>query len=266
MSYKLLLASKLLLGLVLSTCTSFSGSAIAQVKVSPLIIEAKAERGQAKDIISITNNSDKPSRVRVYAEPFTYSRNTGFKTLPPKSPNDLTPYLQFSPRELNIEPGQTRKVRVISRLAPNLPDGEYRAVVFNESLNQSNNGDKGVNIATVIGVTLYVKKGNIAPKLAVDSASFEPIKKKIKLLVKNQGKASAISDINWTLKLAGKVISKGIVDDAVLIAEGERNFELKFADENERNLTSGIYQLSGELVWGQNSKNKQTFNVNFTIK
>jgi P pilus assembly chaperone PapD len=257
--------SKLVLGLSLSSFITFSSSAIAQVKVSPLIIEAKANRGQAQDIISITNNSNQPSRVRIYAEPFTYSRNSGFQTLPVKTPNDLTPYLQFSPRELTIQPGKTRKIRVISRLAPNLPDGEYRAVVFNESLNEANSGEKNVEIATVIGVTFYVTKGNVNPRLAVNSASFDQQKSKIQLLVSNQGKASAVTDVNWILRRGETVVAKGLIDDAALIAEGERNLGLTFADESKPNLTPGIYQLSGELLWGENGRNKQSFNVNLTI-
>lgn len=103
------------------------------MSVSPLVIEAKTERSEAKGIVTITNTSNAPSRVRIYAEPFTYHRDTGFQTLP-SSPNDLTPYLQFSPRELTIQPGESRRVRLIGNLAPNLPEGEYREVIFNEVL------------------------------------------------------------------------------------------------------------------------------------
>ncbi len=46
--------------------------------------------------------------------PFTYSKN-GFKELE-SSPNDLTPYLIFSPRELEIQPGKKRRIRVLTRL------------------------------------------------------------------------------------------------------------------------------------------------------
>ncbi len=53
----------------------------AQVSLSPLIIEQSAERGQSQSVITINNTSDQPFRARVYAEPFTYSRDDGFQVL-----------------------------------------------------------------------------------------------------------------------------------------------------------------------------------------
>ncbi|PAX45757.1 P pilus assembly protein, chaperone PapD, partial [Brunnivagina elsteri CCALA 953] len=88
---------------LLSTVILWAGTAQAQVSLSPMIIEAQSSRGQAKGIINITNNSDETFRARVYAESFTYDKEKGFQTIP-SSPNDLKPYLQFSPRELVVPP------------------------------------------------------------------------------------------------------------------------------------------------------------------
>ena len=52
-------------------------------------------------MINISNNSNKPYRARVSLSPFTYNQE-GLQVLQ-SSPNDLTPYLTFSPRELVIE-------------------------------------------------------------------------------------------------------------------------------------------------------------------
>lgn len=251
-------------GACLSTLLLFSAKASAQMSISPLVIEAKADRGQAQSIITITNTSQSPSRVRVYAEPFTYSRDAGFQTLK-STPTDLTPYLQFSPRELTIKPGESRRVRLIGRLAPNLPEGEYRAVVFNETLNDSKDsaGNK-VTLATRIGVTFYVHKGNLFPKLTVDSANFNPKQKQIQLLVRNSGKATARPSVNWTLRRGGNVVKTGKVDANAVVAESDRNFLLNYPAKE--NLDSGQYQLSGELVWGEdNNQSKLPFNLNLTI-
>ncbi len=45
----------------------FPCAAKAQMSVSPLVIEAKAERGQAQGMITISNTSKTPSRIRIYA-------------------------------------------------------------------------------------------------------------------------------------------------------------------------------------------------------
>lgn len=249
----------------LSTLLLSPNQASAQVSVSPLVIETKADRGQAQGMLTITNTSNAPSRVRIYAEPFTYNRDTGFQTLPANSPGDLTPYLQFSPREMTIQPGESRRVRLISRLAPNLADGEYRAVVFNETLTDSKDsaGNK-VSLVARIGVTFYVRKGNLASNLAVDNASFNTQQKQIQLLVHNSGKATVRPSLNWTLRRGETVVKNGQVDANAVVAGSDRQLLLNFPANNEPALAAGAYELSGNLVWGEDN-NKLPFKVNLTI-
>ncbi|NJL63417.1 MAG: P pilus assembly protein, chaperone PapD [Methylacidiphilales bacterium] len=259
----------------MSSFCFFPSQIKAQVRVSPTTIAAEAKRGQAQAIISVTNITDKPSRVRLYAEAFTYDRNLGFKTLPANSPNNLTPYLQFSPREFSIKPGETRRVRVIGRLAPNLLEGEYRAVVFNETLKESKD-EKGnrVNLITRVGIPIYVAKGKIASNLVADSASFDTNKNQVKLLVRNTGKASVGAEVNWTLRSKGNIVRTGKNDPTAVIAESDRNIVLntsppstssKSPTRNEASLAPGTYELTGELIWGKVDKKKQSFNLTVTI-
>lgn len=253
-------------GLALSTLLLFPSAAKAQVKVSPLVIEAKTERGQAQGLISVTNLGDTPSRVRVYAEPFTYNRDTGFQTLPKNSPNNLTPYLQFSPRELTIQPGQTRRVRVITRLAPNLPEGEYRAVVFNENLNEQRDSDNTkVNLLTRVGVTVYVAKGNVSPNLVINGAAFDPKQKRIQLQLRNTGKATIRPGIAWKIRRGETVVKTGELDSVSVIAESDRNIPINYPGKDDQALAPGTYQLSGELLWGENNQRKLPFNLSFTV-
>jgi hypothetical protein len=249
----------------LSALVLFPRVAQAQMSVSPLIIEATAERGQAQGMITIINTSNAPTRVRVYAEPFTYDRDKGFTTLP-SSPNDLTKYLQFSPRELTIQPGESRRVRLISRLAPGLEDGEYRAIVFNETLTEGrDSAGNSVGLVARIGVTFYVRKGNVAPLLNVKNASFNSERKQIQVLVNNSGQATAITGINWSLRQDGNVVKTGKVDASAVIATSDRYFFLTYPDQDQESLKPGEYQLSGDLFWGENSQNKVPFNVNVLV-
>lgn len=271
-------------GASLTALVLFTGAAKAQMSVSPMVIETKAERGQAQGMITITNTSNAPSRVRVYAEPFTYNRDTGFQTLTNSSPNNLTSYLQFSPREMTIKPGESRRVRLITRLAPNLPEGEYRAVVFNETLTESkDSAGNNVSLVARIGVTFYVRKGNLSPNLAVDSASFNPQQKQIQLLVRNSGKATALPSVNWRLRRGETVVKTGQVEANAVVAQSDRNLLLVSTSNrdskpcpdkniqqsvnkcNEPALAPGTYQLSGELVWGEDKKSKLPFNLNVTV-
>jgi P pilus assembly chaperone PapD len=253
-------------GWVLSTAILWGGATQAQVDISPLVIEVEANRGQSQGIINVSNSSDQPFRARLYAEPFTYSRDAGFQTLASSS-NDLTPYLQFSPRELVVPPGVTRRVRLITRLPPKLAAGEYRAVVFTENLEEvTDTSRNNVAIVTRVGVTVYVRQGNVSPKLVVDSASWNPEQKQIQLLIRNTGQASARPTVNWTLKRQGAVVETGNLEATGIVAQSDRNFLLKYPIEGQTAPAAGEYQLSGELVWGEDkNQSKLPFSVNLTI-
>ncbi len=250
---------------LLSTVVLWTGTAQAQVSLSPMIIEAQSSRGQAKGIINITNNSDETFRARVYAESFTYNKEKGFQTIP-SSPNDLKPYLQFSPRELVVPPKTTRKIRMSAILAPNMPNGEYRAVIFTEPLKQNTTTDskKITNrVITRVGGVFFVRKGDVRASLAAESARWNTNNKQLQLLVRNTGKASTYSSIKWSLKQGGTVVKTGESPSIGIVSESDRYFTLNtFKDALA--LAPGTYQLSGEMMWGEN-KNKQSFKLDLTV-
>lgn len=247
---------------LLSITLLWAGKSVAQVSISPLVIEVETKRGQAQGVINVGNETNEPFRARVYAEPFTYSRDQGFQTLGKGEKTDLTPYLQFSPRELNVPAGIERRIRFIVRLPPSLPLGEYRAVVFTENLKETiNQSGTRIGLSTRIGVTIYVRNGDLSPTLSVENASWNSEKKQIQMLVNNIGDASARPQVNWILKQKETVIKMGNLNATGIIAHSQRNFLLEYSD-----ITPGEYQLSGELIWskGQNQQ-KKSFNVNLTI-
>ncbi len=248
----------------LSSIPFLAEIAQAQIRYSPLIIETNAEQGQARGIIEITNAGKETFRGRIYAEPFTYNRN-GF--IPEKStPQDLTPFLTFSPREVVIEPGQTRRIRLVSQFLPSTPTGEYRAVIFTEGLEEvQTQGQYTVGIKPRFGITMYVRQGNVSPNLTVQSASFNPETKQITLLVSNKGTASIFPNTVWTLKQGSNTVATGESKDYTVIAGGERNIAIDFIGKDKK-VVAGEYELTGDLVWGDREKpQKVPFNVKLTI-
>lgn len=250
----------------LSAAFLLSSTALAQLGASPLIIEAETNRGQAQTMINVINSGDTPLRARIYTEPFTYDRDKGFQTLPSDT-NDLSPYLQFSPRELTIPPGVTRRVRLRAILAPSLPDGEYRTAVFAETLKESVNGSgKNVGVITRVATTVYIRKGDVSPNLTVDSAEFNANQKTIHLLVENIGDASVRLGANWQLKQGERIIQTGESVPTAIVAQSDRNLILNNHPESEPlALLPGNYQLTGELIWGDDNSNKLPFSVNLTV-
>lgn len=237
----------------------------AQIKISPLVIEKEARQGTARGVINITNTSNEAFRARVYTSPFTYNQN-GFEELKSSS-QDLSPYLTFSPRELLIQPGQTRQIRAISRFLPSSAKGEYRAVIFTEDLEeiQTKNGQQTIGVTPRMGVTVYVRHGDVTPNLKVESASYNPKTKKIALQVKNSGNATARPKINWNLKNSAGNIANGRENAYTVIAEGHRNLQIDLS-KNEKEIAAGNYKLAGELTWREGDNDKSLpFNVDLNI-
>ncbi|BAY82345.1 hypothetical protein NIES267_18240 [Calothrix parasitica NIES-267] len=249
-----------------------SGIAKANISISPMVVETEVKRGQAQGRITVSNTDAEDFRARVYTSPFTYDKETGFKTLS-ESPKDLTPYLQFSPRELQVGGSRKRNIRFIVRFPPSLPDGEYRTMIFTENLQKGTitetdsktNVTLQTNIIPRIGVALYVRKGDVSPDLSFPSVRVNPKTNQIQLLVNNKGKASAIVAGDWKLKKGKEVIQKGNISDTTVLAEGERYVVAKSLSKNQSKLAPGEYQLTGELGWGVNKKNRVPFTVNVTI-
>ncbi|MGB7444113.1 MAG: P pilus assembly protein, chaperone PapD [Coleofasciculaceae cyanobacterium] len=250
----------------LSAAFLIGSPAKAQLGASPLTIEVEANRGQAQAVINIINPTNTPLRARIYTEPFTYDRNQGFQTLP-SSPNDLSSYLQFSPRELTIPPGVSRRIRLRALLAPNLPEGEYRAVVFTETLQEaSESNQNAVSVITRVGTNVYVRKGDLSPNLAVDGASFDSDKNQLLLLVRNTGNASVKSGVRWQLKQGGNVVRSGELPPSTVIAQSDRYLLLNFTSENQSPLPPGNYQLTGDLSWEEDDNPITTpFQVDLSI-
>ena len=259
--------------IVFSTFLLSENTAKADITISPLVIETAAKQGQAQGNITVTNGDTKSFRSRVYTEPFTYDLETGFKLLD-SSPFDLTPYLQFSPRELEVPGTDNRRIRFIARFPPSLPDGEYRTMLFTENLEatfqEEQNSSKGAIFRTAIvpriGVAVYVRKGNISHNLTAVNARFDSKSQQLQLLVKNSGKASVITQGEWTIKKENKQIYNGRGIDTTVIAEGERYLTVDYSNATKKiQLEPGEYQLSGNLGWGVNQTNKIPFSVKFIV-
>lgn len=244
------------------------GSAQAQIGISPLVIEAQASGGQSQATINVINNTNAPFRARVYAESFTYDKEKGFSTIP-QNTESLVPYLKFSPRELNVPAGVTRRVRLNVELPANLPAGEYRSAIFTENLEQQKQTDKKGAVATIttrIGVTMFVRKGEGAPKLTITTAKWNPVTSQVSVMMNNAGKSSAYADVNWKIAQAGTTIKTGKASTIGIVPNSDRDVKINIP-ATELKLKPGTYQLSGDLNWSeQETKTTVPFAVEVTIK
>ncbi len=260
------------IALSLIATSTLVAPARANLSISPLVVELDAKQGQAQGTITVGNSGSNGFRAKSYAVPFTYDRETGFKELK-TAPNDLTPYLQFSPAQLTVPGDDRRRLRFITRLAPSLPEGEYRAMIFTETIEQLlppevvTTGETTVTSTIVprMGVAVYVRKGQIAPKLAIDSARFNVQTQQPQILVKNSGKATAVVLTEWTLKQGDRAISKGMEQDTTVMAEGDRYVSVKVPEADIKQLPPGDYQIQGHILWGANHSQKIPYKLTFAV-
>ncbi len=242
-------------------CLLASPAAFAQMGLSPLVIETESQRGRAQGVLRVNNSGSEAIRVRVYAEPFTYERDAGF-TLLENSPADLTPYLQFSPRELVIPAQSERRVRLITLFPPNLPEGEYRAVIFTEPLEGTRQAGSNVGIVTRVGATMYVRQGDVLANLSTTSAQWNDSEQRIELLVANAGAASARPTAQWSLQQGGETVATGETITTSVIAGNDRNLYLT----PDMVLTPGTYEITGELSWRDGATElSQPFSISFNV-
>jgi P pilus assembly chaperone PapD len=248
-----------------SSLIASSQMVLAQMMVNPIVIETETKKGQAKGSFSITNTSSSPLRARVVAEPFSYGKQ-GFESLK-TSPTDLTPYLNLSPREFTLQPGQTRQVRLSAQLLPSLTNREFRAVIFTDNLTAEEE-TKSATQATVlprIGVTFYVRHGNIEPQLGVEQSAISADQKMINLVIKNAGNATVRPVVRWKIMDKDQSIASGQSENITIIAGGDREIPLSIA--LEKPLAVGSYQLAGELIWKKGKQQQvQPFSTPLVIK
>lgn len=244
-----------LLGLMLGAVTCLgAGVAQAQVGLAPIVVQEEMNRNRAQSVLRVSNPTNQPMRIRVFAQPFTYDRDNGFTFLT-ASEYDLTPYLQFSPREFVVPPGEQQQVRLIALLPPDLPQSEYRAVVFTEPLTETiSSSSNTTNIQTRIGSTVYVRQDGAEADLTVVNARWNAETSQIELLVNNAGGATVRPDAQWTLKRGDETLATGKSGFTTVIAGGDRFLRLSFAEGSSRP-ASGTYELTGNLVWTLGSEN-----------
>jgi P pilus assembly chaperone PapD len=246
----------------------------AGLSVSPQVVELNVKRGQTQGSLTMSNTDDNPVKTRSYAVPFTYDRDNGFQVLK-DSPSDLTPYLQLYPANATLPGTDKRRLRFTTKLAPNLPDGEYRTMIFTEmegiKLPEEKSGNAGeeVSVTTTIlpriGVAVYVRKGDLKPNLSVDSVRFDNAKQEPQILVKNAGKASAFTTATWTLKQGDREIQRGDVQLTTVLAETDRYLRVTLPDAAKAKLPAGQYELSGKVLWGFNQSKEIPYKFSFKV-
>ncbi len=251
--------------------------AMAQLSVNPLVVFSEASRGRSQGFITLINTSNQEFRARVYALPFTYDRDSGFQVIE-KSENDLTPYLLYGPRELIMPPKTTRRVRYVATIPPSKPQGEYRAIIYTEKLEESKDTSSAGSAVTIqrttrIGTTLYVRSGKLTTSISIGDIQYSQEDKSLKLLLENVGTATVRPYLKWDLMHNGQKFKSGRTESHTIISKKNRFLPIETSEVDRSNrevkrqpLPSGSYQLIGKAIWHNlDQEEQQDFSIDFQI-
>jgi hypothetical protein len=220
--------------------------------LSPMVTIATAKGGQSRGSINVTNNAQEPVRMRVYAESFAYDRQKGF-TFTPKDNQSAVPYLSFSPRELVIQPGVTRNIRIAVTLPPSLPNQEYRAAVFVEELKAKDviqptaSTQKVALSLRIASVFFFSKGGDSIANIQAHTASWNATDRKVAVLLENTGKQTARPEVSWRIEKNGQIVAKDVINGVIVQADNSREIILQ-ANGKSPDLGKGEYRIVGDIV------------------
>jgi P pilus assembly chaperone PapD len=220
----------------------------SSMSLSPMVTIQKLNNARSRATFSIVNGGSEPIRIRVYTQDFEYDKEQGYMKIA-DHPDSASPYVIFSPKELVIAPGVTRDVRVSVAIPPSKKDGEYRVAIFAQDLTERkviNPDQKYVTVVRPqIASIFFISKGNISPELRAVSVGWNRGTSMPRLVIKNQGQASAYPEVRWQLKKGNTEIAKDKISGVVLQSSRERAFDLNLSKELK--LTGGNYTLTGEI-------------------
>jgi hypothetical protein len=221
------------------------------ITVSPMVSLNQLQGSQSRASFSVTNKGTIPIRTRIYAQDFDYDKEKGYVKIE-NHPNSANPYLQFSPKELVIPPGVTRDVRINITIPPSKPDGEYRVAVFTEDLTERKITDPNQKFVTIIrpqiASVFFVTKGNGRPQLNAVNVGWNEKTKLPRLVLKNQGQASAYPSVIWKIEQGGKSLVNSEIQGVVIQAGKERAVDLRLDEKTK--LAAGQYKLVGNIRSG----------------
>lgn len=149
-----------------------SGAAYANISLSPFYIEFDANSSNRSAQVRFTNTTNRNQTYNIRMVNFAQSSDGGY--VPISTPRDGNPfastYLEFSPRVVSLEPGESQVVRLLRRGMAGVPDGEYvsHLMIQEDAANvpSAPSGGDGliINLRPIYGVSIpvMIEKGKLS--------------------------------------------------------------------------------------------------------
>jgi P pilus assembly chaperone PapD len=250
-----------LLTLALTTAlVAARAAAQIAVEVSPLRVELAASPGGVHtQAVTLTNQSDKPVRIRAHVEDWYLSKDgtPQFKAAGPAAWTSAAAWVRLAPPEQVVEPGQQGVVRFTTAVPAGTGEGGYRAAILFEF--SPPGGDpvargRDVVFQTRVATIVYITVGQ--PAIAVDLTNLTvrtvPGRPPdIVATLANTSRANVRTKGVLTIfDGAGTVVRQIEVPNVPVLPESERDVAIPTAGERDPPLPPGDYRVELKLDVG----------------
>ncbi len=242
----------LVLGSALALAAGTAAAGVCSFEVSPLRVEIQMEPGRAHTgTIQVTNTGEESEHIRAYCQDWTLKPDGVAVFLAAgRVPGSASHWVQLVPSELDLEPGQTKRVRYTIRV-PSAASGEARtAVIFEAGARELTAPGAPSHLVPRIGTVIYVQCGPTTPA-RTRVVSFEIDRSGGLLMIENLGE----SHLRFTGYLEvrderGALVRRHDLNPFVVLPAPFNRHNAQLAPQVVSGLPAGRYQVTAILDHG----------------
>jgi hypothetical protein len=166
-------------------CTGFlyasqAAAATFAAVASPPRFELSGKAGDTvRDTLEISNADAEPGNYRLFTNDWTLDPSGGAAFQDELAAGSCRPWVALERRSIVLNPNVSRKIRFEVQIPPGTPAGECRFALMIEqdesTLSQAMAGNLPVPVQGRIGVIVYVRIGDAAPKLRLVDVSLASV-------------------------------------------------------------------------------------------
>jgi len=254
--------TRTLTAFILLAGLSTSLHAAGNIMVTPtrIVFEQRDRSAQ----VTLVNQGDKTSNFRISFVRQNMTENGEFIPVAEGEPGMFSDsMIRFSPRQIQLPPGQSQVVRMVLRRPADMSEGEYRSHMLFQALPEpsSSNVEKiiqqssdgiTIELVPIVGVSIpvIVRQGELNSAVSLSNASIDLADQstrggKISVDITRQGNSSAYGDlrVTYTQEGATPIVIAQANSVAVYANMRTRRFQMPVNLPSDFSLENGVVNL-----------------------
>lgn len=215
--------------------------------VSPKRVVFESEQKITEVLLANRGGSEQKFRISVVNRAMQENGQLIEVDAPAEGEYFATDIIRYSPRMVTLGPKETQKIRVMSRLKNDAPDGEYRSHLLLQeipdagdakSAGDENDGALGINISAVFGVTVpvIIRKGVLSAEASLSTPKIKKVGEDtfLELTINREGTKSFLGTLNVFADSQKIGILRNV---AVYLSSERRVVSIKLDQDRAQNLS-----------------------------